>query len=173
MPCSGWPASSSGLAASHASHGDGATADGGVANEYDRPRRSVHLLATELEGGVPSDDEVELLVAACAGPELVVLLDHASIRLGGGVGIDAEGADAEMEPDGRNGERGRALDLRDVLEARDRVGPVAQPRRRPRLPRARAGRAERYLRRSRRRWQTRRRASPLPRPRRGRRSRRP
>ena len=58
------------------------------------------------------EDEVELLVAARPGAELVVVLDQRAARLARGVGVDAEGADPERDPHGdRDGVAVEALEL--------------------------------------------------------------
>ena len=60
----------------------------------------------------PCEDEVELLVVARTGAELVVLLDHLAARLARGVGVDAEGADPERDPHrDRDGVAVEALEL--------------------------------------------------------------
>jgi hypothetical protein len=90
IPRSGSPRSRCGAAASHASQGEASddehrrallatdrlAADFRIRDEDERPLGRVDLLAVEGEERVALRDEVELLVAAGAGPELVVLLDH-------------------------------------------------------------------------------------------------
>ena len=57
--------------------GDRAAPDLPVADEDDASRRDRVLAAVELEPRRAAEDDVELLVLACRGAELVVLLDHA------------------------------------------------------------------------------------------------
>src|SRR4051794_2336206 len=67
-----------------------------VAHEDSRSARCADVLAVHGERGAAFDDDVELLVAARAGAELVVLADHGRALLGLVVRIDAEGADVEV-----------------------------------------------------------------------------
>jgi hypothetical protein len=73
--------------------------------------------AVDRERGAPGRDEVELLLG-----ELRVLgvgLDDVPPRLVGGVGVAAEGADVEGQPDGAPGERSGTRNRLDLVEVDD------------------------------------------------------
>src|SRR5688500_13290726 len=74
----------------------------------------VPSFAAELEDGVASCDEVELLVPVV---RLVVLVDDPIACLGRGPGVDAEGRDAEAMPD-RTPRLTAVAELLDLVEMR-------------------------------------------------------
>jgi hypothetical protein len=84
-----------------------------VADEDQRPRRRVELVAADGEGCVATDDDVQLLVPRA----LVVLLDHDGAGLAGRPGVDPERLDPKRASDRRPAVRQR--------ERRDRRGRVA------------------------------------------------
>ena len=114
-----------------------------VADEDDRSRRCVLGFAADREGGAAAHDDVCLLVPAGAAGRLVVLLDHVTADLFGGVGVDPERANAEPPAHG----------MPDDARDRDRVQLVEMNRLPARLigsaaPRARPGRSGRSPRRA-------------------------
>ena len=68
----------------------------GLRDEDGRSARCGDLLAVHGERGAAFDDDVQLLVAARAGADLVVLADHRGALLSLVVRVDAEGADVEV-----------------------------------------------------------------------------
>jgi hypothetical protein len=63
-------------------------------------------------------DEVELLVAAGARPELVVLLDHVPPVGQSRVRVHAEALDSEADPNREDAELGCTDDRRDLVQMR-------------------------------------------------------
>ena len=86
----------------------------------------------------PAGDEVELLVTAGAGAELVVLLDHAAAVGQRRVGIDSEALDSEADAHRENPELARAGDRRDLVEVRPH-GAAVRPQLQPLRARAARG----------------------------------
>ena len=89
-----------------------------VAQEDDRARGHVRLLAVEHERRPAGDDDVELLVAERL---LGVLLDDVLSGLGRRVGADPEGGDAEVLAQRRPAQRPDRLHRLELGQARDLV----------------------------------------------------
>ena len=77
-------------------------------------------------------------MAAGAGAELVVLLDHAAAVGKRRVGVYSEALDPEADAHGENRELARAGDRRDLVEVR-RHGAAVRPQRQPLRARAARG----------------------------------
>src|ERR671922_2239388 len=89
------------------------------AREDERAGGRVHPLAVELERGAAALDEIQLLLLVLV-LRLVVLVDDPAARLVAGPGVDAEGRDPEVVPNGPPGFAAIA-DLFDLVEMRDCV----------------------------------------------------
>ena len=83
--------------------GDRGSLRGGVADEDERARGSVDLVAVDREGRPAARNEVELLVPSRPLAQLVVVLDEPDPGLLGDVRVDAERLDVEVRPHHRPG----------------------------------------------------------------------
>ena len=90
---------------------------GRVGDEHVRPRRRVVGVAVDRECRPPGRDEVQLLVGESR--VLGVRLDDVLPRLAGGVGVAAERAHPEREPDRMPGQAAGAGDRVELVEAND------------------------------------------------------
>jgi hypothetical protein len=90
-----------------------------IADKDEGALGGVDLVLADGEDGAALSDEVQLLVAARAAPELVVLFDHRTPFLVGLVGVDAERLNPEMDPNGLDLELRRGADRGDRVERGD------------------------------------------------------
>src|SRR6185503_2834760 len=109
-----------------------------VRDEDERSAGRIDLLAVEGEDRVAPGDEVELLVTAGAGAELVVFLDHPAAVGERRIGVDSEALDPEADAHWENPEPARAGDRRNLVELPPH-GAAVRPQRQPLRARAARG----------------------------------